>query len=386
MPGPAVHGDRVRPQRARADQGRVLDASSTPTPRSRSSPRWRSRSRHRRGRAATWAARCASASTRPRSAPGSIAARGLRRRAEVERAAPPPLRGQQRLPRPARRGRPGVLRHSTPTSTWSSSSSCPRDVHPYYIGTQAHPELRSRPTRPHPLFAGLVGAAHLAPARDPPRDRRVRPAPRARRRRRVTAGDAVSELRDVPESWPVEKLGRPAPRRLGARPALRPGTTPGGPRRGGIPSPGGRAPRRGGRARRRRAGPGAVHPAVPAPGPGPAGRAAGRGDRPPGRGPGARSRSRELRGGGAPGRTVDPPALDLELAGLLGREDPLLPRRGTARRPTGATSCWSTRRPTSRRSGCPFAGLVDAVLSGAVADGPVVQAVLALQVRRDRAR
>ena len=35
----------------------------------------------------------------------------------------------------------------------------PRDVHPYYVGTQAHPELRSRPTRPHPLFAGLVGAA-----------------------------------------------------------------------------------------------------------------------------------------------------------------------------------------------------------------------------------
>ncbi|MFC5730974.1 MULTISPECIES: CTP synthase [Nocardioides] len=35
----------------------------------------------------------------------------------------------------------------------------PRDVHPYYIGTQAHPELRSRPTRPHPLFAGLIGAA-----------------------------------------------------------------------------------------------------------------------------------------------------------------------------------------------------------------------------------
>jgi len=33
------------------------------------------------------------------------------------------------------------------------------DVHPYYIGTQAHPELRSRPTRAHPLFAGLVAAA-----------------------------------------------------------------------------------------------------------------------------------------------------------------------------------------------------------------------------------
>jgi CTP synthase len=35
----------------------------------------------------------------------------------------------------------------------------PADVHPYYVATQAHPELRSRPTRPHPLFAGLVGAA-----------------------------------------------------------------------------------------------------------------------------------------------------------------------------------------------------------------------------------
>jgi CTP synthase len=35
----------------------------------------------------------------------------------------------------------------------------PREVHPYYVGTQAHPELRSRPTRPHPLFTGLIAAA-----------------------------------------------------------------------------------------------------------------------------------------------------------------------------------------------------------------------------------
>ena len=31
--------------------------------------------------------------------------------------------------------------------------------HPYFIATQAHPELRSRPNRPHPLFDGIVGAA-----------------------------------------------------------------------------------------------------------------------------------------------------------------------------------------------------------------------------------
>jgi CTP synthase len=35
----------------------------------------------------------------------------------------------------------------------------PRDVHPYYVATQAHPEFKSRPDRAHPLFAGLVGAA-----------------------------------------------------------------------------------------------------------------------------------------------------------------------------------------------------------------------------------
>lgn len=35
----------------------------------------------------------------------------------------------------------------------------PQEVHPFYIATQAHPELRSRPGRPHPLFAGLAGAA-----------------------------------------------------------------------------------------------------------------------------------------------------------------------------------------------------------------------------------
>ncbi|MBV9821905.1 MAG: gamma-glutamyl-gamma-aminobutyrate hydrolase family protein, partial [Actinobacteria bacterium] len=35
----------------------------------------------------------------------------------------------------------------------------PREVHPFFVATQAHPELKSRPTRPHPLFAAFVGAA-----------------------------------------------------------------------------------------------------------------------------------------------------------------------------------------------------------------------------------
>ena len=31
--------------------------------------------------------------------------------------------------------------------------------HPFFVGTQAHPEFLSRPTRPHPLFSGLIAAA-----------------------------------------------------------------------------------------------------------------------------------------------------------------------------------------------------------------------------------
>ncbi|WFE43702.1 CTP synthase [Verrucosispora sp. WMMD1129] len=34
-----------------------------------------------------------------------------------------------------------------------------RDLHPFFVATQAHPELKSRPTRPHPLFAAFVHAA-----------------------------------------------------------------------------------------------------------------------------------------------------------------------------------------------------------------------------------
>ena len=52
-----------------------------------------------------------------------------------------------------------VFSGTSPDSTLVEFVELPRDVHPYYVATQAHPELRSRPTRPHPLFAGLIEAA-----------------------------------------------------------------------------------------------------------------------------------------------------------------------------------------------------------------------------------
>ncbi|KIU02624.1 CTP synthetase [Frigoribacterium sp. MEB024] len=48
---------------------------------------------------------------------------------------------------------------TSPDGTLVEYVELDRDVHPFYIGTQAHPELRSRPNDAHPLFAGLVAAS-----------------------------------------------------------------------------------------------------------------------------------------------------------------------------------------------------------------------------------
>jgi CTP synthase len=52
-----------------------------------------------------------------------------------------------------------VFSGTSPDNNLVEYVELPADVHPYYVATQAHPELRSRPTRPHPLFSGLIGAA-----------------------------------------------------------------------------------------------------------------------------------------------------------------------------------------------------------------------------------
>jgi len=52
-----------------------------------------------------------------------------------------------------------VFSGTSPDSSLVEFVELPREVHPYYVATQAHPELRSRPTRPHPLFCGLIAAA-----------------------------------------------------------------------------------------------------------------------------------------------------------------------------------------------------------------------------------
>jgi len=52
-----------------------------------------------------------------------------------------------------------VFSGTSPDGSLVEFVELPREVHPYYVGTQAHPELRSRPNHAHPLFKGLIGAA-----------------------------------------------------------------------------------------------------------------------------------------------------------------------------------------------------------------------------------
>ncbi len=52
-----------------------------------------------------------------------------------------------------------VISGTSPDSRLVEFIELPNDAHPYFVATQAHPELKSRPTRPHPLFVGLIEAA-----------------------------------------------------------------------------------------------------------------------------------------------------------------------------------------------------------------------------------
>jgi CTP synthase len=52
-----------------------------------------------------------------------------------------------------------VFSGTSPDGSLVEFVELPREVHPYYVATQAHPEFKSRPTKPHPLFQGLIDAA-----------------------------------------------------------------------------------------------------------------------------------------------------------------------------------------------------------------------------------
>ena len=52
-----------------------------------------------------------------------------------------------------------VISGTSPDGELIEFIELPTEIHPFFIGTQGHPEYRSRPSTPHPLFAALIGAA-----------------------------------------------------------------------------------------------------------------------------------------------------------------------------------------------------------------------------------
>jgi CTP synthase len=52
-----------------------------------------------------------------------------------------------------------VFSGTSPDGRLVEIAELPESVHPFFVGTQAHPEFRSRPTRAHPLFRAFIGAA-----------------------------------------------------------------------------------------------------------------------------------------------------------------------------------------------------------------------------------
>ena len=123
--------------------------------------------------------------------------RGLRRHRRV-RAPPPPLRVQPPVPGQVRGRAASPARASSPDGRLVEFIEL--TGHPFWVGTQAHPEFKSRPDRPAPLFRELIGAA-LARAEG------RAPAPvRPRRRRRARVRVAVRVL--TGPAWPASSKVR----------------------------------------------------------------------------------------------------------------------------------------------------------------------------------
>ena len=76
---------------------------------------------------------------------------------EISGAPPPPLRVQQRIPGALCGRRACAWQARIPTRNLVEIVEIPD--HPWFVAVQFHPELKSRPNRPHPLFRDFVGAA-----------------------------------------------------------------------------------------------------------------------------------------------------------------------------------------------------------------------------------
>ena len=164
VPGPAVHGHRVRPGRRRVCTG----ASSTEFNPDTEYPVIATMAEQVDILAAGDMGHTMRLGLYEAALARARSSRNCTARRSSVRAPPPPLRSEQRLPRAARRGSACVFSGISPDRALVEYVELPREVHPFYVGTQAHPELRSRPNHAHPLFRGTRRRRARAPAGEPP--------------------------------------------------------------------------------------------------------------------------------------------------------------------------------------------------------------------------
>jgi len=51
-----------------------------------------------------------------------------------------------------------VIGGTSPDGKLVESIELPKKIHPFFVGTQFHPEYKSRPTNPHPIFLEFIKA------------------------------------------------------------------------------------------------------------------------------------------------------------------------------------------------------------------------------------
>ena len=153
LPGHAVRGHRVRAKRLRPRRRELLGVRSEFAASGDRSAPGAARARRQGRHDAT-----GPLSDRPGRGQSRLAAV---RAGDHPGASSPSLRGEQRLSAAAREDRPRASPGSGPRSSWWRSSRSPSI--PYFVAGQFHPEFRSRPWEPHPLFAGFIEAALAHP-------------------------------------------------------------------------------------------------------------------------------------------------------------------------------------------------------------------------------
>ena len=78
-----------------------------------------------------------------------------------------------------------VLSGTSPDGLLVEFIELPPETHPFFVATQAHPEFKSRPNRPHPLFAAFVEGGARAGRGSPAAAADLRDRTRARAREAV---------------------------------------------------------------------------------------------------------------------------------------------------------------------------------------------------------